>query len=217
MGNNLGACICLPSWTKTAIALQHFKSSVPHGKGLLQLTHGNLILSKHAIIRIYPEVWFAGEILCLHVSICYSLTFWACRQTDMNDYHTKANRNSSYPDKYVRHGNVYSIFKLPIGLWHICFKQSFLDTLGFFLVSSVYCLMTQISSYPSVTSYQIMNSPCLPSLLRDFFPLVLGICQINSKWMQFISIALITAWQVRKRMDIYNWFLQGLNLLCKIT
>lgn len=76
---------------------------------------GNLILSKYAIIRIHPEASLAHEILCLHLGVCYSLNFWVCHGTNMNDYRTKEKKSSLHSIKDTRKGNVFTIFRLPIG------------------------------------------------------------------------------------------------------
>ena len=92
-------------------------------KVLYCLVHGNLVLSKHTMIRIHPEVSLGHKILCLPLGVCYSLSFRAGHRINTNDYHAKENKSSFCSIKDIRNGNVFTVFKLPIGSRRHLFKS----------------------------------------------------------------------------------------------
>lgn len=70
----------------------------------------------------------------------------------MNDDYTKENKSSFHSIKDIRNGNVFTVFKLPIGSHRHLFEPSFLNTLNFFSVSTTHFLMAEVVSYHSVKS-----------------------------------------------------------------
>lgn len=50
----------------------------------------------------------------------------------MNDYHAKENKSSFHSIKDIRNGNVFTVFKLPIGSHRHLFEPDLLNTLNFF-------------------------------------------------------------------------------------
>lgn len=86
---------------------------------------GNFILFKYVIIRIYLEVLFVYEILCLYLGVCYFLNFWVCYGINMNDYRIKEKKSFLYFIKDIRKGNVFIIFRLFIGFCRYLFELEF--------------------------------------------------------------------------------------------
>lgn len=71
----------------------------------------------------------------------------------MNDYHAKENKSSFHSIKDIRNGNVFTVFKLPIGSHrHLFEPELFKHSQLFFSVSTTHFLMADVVSYYSLKS-----------------------------------------------------------------